>query len=118
MKNFNKEYITAQTHNVMLHQEKNILVGDIIQTEWDYFICLPFQPHLWGKSKKEYEFFLRGFRHNLLTKLTTASERKNGARLETFSVLHNQKKMHTSTLQLKYLTVGKKYKKNTVNFTL
>jgi len=116
MKNFNKEYITTQTHKVMLHQEKNILVGDILQTDWDYFICLPFQLHLWGKSKKEYEFFLRGFRHNLLTKLTTASERKNGARLETFSVLHKPEKNAHFHFAIKVTDSWKKIQKEHSKF--
>ena len=90
MKLFHKDYIQEQTHKVMLAPEKNILVGDVLQQEWDYFICIPFQRHLHGKTKKEYEFLLRGFRHNLLTKLTTSGERKRGARLETFSALHRQ----------------------------
>ena len=90
MKVFHKDYIQQKTHQVMLAPEKNILVGDVLQQEWDYFICIPFQRHLHGKTKKEYEFLLRGFRHNLLTKLTTSGERKRGARLETFSALHRQ----------------------------
>lgn len=88
MKTFNKEYIQKKTHEVMIHPQKNILVGDILQIEWDYFICLPFQRHLWGKTKKEYELILRGVRHRLLSKLTTPSERKNGALIDTFPVLH------------------------------
>ena len=54
MKVFHKDYIQEQTHKVMLAPEKNILVGDVLQQEWDYFICIPFQRHLHGKTKKEY----------------------------------------------------------------
>ena len=90
MKLFHKEYIQEQTHKVMLAPETNILVGDVLKVEWNYFICIPFQRHLHGKTKNEYEFLLRGFRFNLLSKLTTSGERKRGARLETFSALHQQ----------------------------
>jgi hypothetical protein len=118
MKVFNKEYITAQTHKVMLHQEKNILVGDILQTEWDYFICLPFQPYLWGKSKKEYELILRGVRHRLLSKLTTKSERNSGAVLETFPVLHRVDRNAHFHFAIKVPNEWKKIKKshNKFNF--
>ena len=89
MRVFHKDYIQQQTHKVMLCDQNKILVGDITQTEWDYFITLPFASHYHGKTKKEYEEILRGFRYNLLSKLATSGEIKNGARLETFSVVHH-----------------------------
>ena len=50
MKVFHKDYIQEQTHKVMLAPEKNILVGDVLQQEWNYFICIPFQRHLLAKT--------------------------------------------------------------------
>ena len=89
MRQFFKEDISEKTHQVMLCKDKKILVGDVLQLEWDYFITIPFQKQFHGKSKKEFELLLRGFLHNLLTQLTTPSERKNGERLDTFSALQH-----------------------------